>query len=68
MSEIDMKIYRSSKVSYIFVALLVHLMSGCVSVPNKGLSSITEHLVKDQTGLTLNPNLYHGKPSLPPGL
>ncbi len=63
-----MKTSLSSKASSLHFVFLALLVSGCASAPNKGISSITENGVKDRTGLTLNPNLYLGKQSLPPGV
>lgn len=53
---------------YLAAATIGILLSGCASAPSKGLSTITENGVKERSGLTLNPNLYLGKQSLPPGV
>jgi outer membrane protein, heavy metal efflux system len=46
----------------------VLLFTACASVPPAGLSSITKDGLALRTRFSLNPELPHGKPRLPPGL
>lgn len=49
-------------------AMVIGLLSGCASAPEKGVFSITEEGLRQRTGLTLNSHLYLGQPTLPPGI
>lgn len=56
------------KAFYYGLGITAMLAGGCTSSPSKGLSSITQDGVKKRTGFALNPGLYLGKQTLPPGI
>lgn len=52
----------------IFLITTCSIYLGCATVPDKGLSKITEDGLKERTGYIINPKLYQGGQSLPPGI
>lgn len=52
----------------LYLALASGLLVACASVPGPGLSEITKDGLGKRTNFTLNPELPHGRPKLPPGI
>ena len=65
-----MKLFSRSLSHHLLSSLVLIgiITSGCASTPSKGLSDLTQNGVRERTGFNLNPDLYKGGQSLPPGI